>query len=213
MWKTRYKRKFKTNNPELIITAVRAFPNIQDTVEKAAIYYQTALNQQFPLRKEISSLLNIEHGCDFIPLYLSDTCPRLANLPFIDKGWFWCIGYQNKCQTFHNEYSRSITYPTHEKYMLLLNYYLSHKEETQMGEHHGEYLFTKAVNQFVYENTKGFTEFQNQKRSRVMNSDSLVCLSPNRDQSKTKESDYLPFIEKMYKRDMYEFMFNEYNNK
>ena len=39
MWKSRYKSIYKTDDPQLVITAVQSFPNIYDTLEKNIDYY------------------------------------------------------------------------------------------------------------------------------------------------------------------------------
>ena len=93
-WRNRYKI-YKTSDPRLVITAVCSFPNIYDTLEKCIEYYKIKRIQEDLIFREIYSDYEFQHGCDFIPIYFEDECPKLqklAKLKDLGKGWFWCIG-------------------------------------------------------------------------------------------------------------------------
>ena len=204
MWKSRYKNLFKTSNPNLIITGVKSFPNIIDTVEKAIVDYKVKEFQKDPLLLEIESLFWLENGRDFIPLYFEDDCPKLKNLkPFKEKGMFWCVGYINPAVTSRNAWGRSITLPTHDRFKDLLEY------AVKTNNNCWKYLFEQCITQYVYEKTKNWADVQKQRRFKFICNTGLHVMNASVNKYPTPDM-CMPFIENMYKRDIYEFIFNEY---
>lgn len=207
MWRTRYKNKFKTSNPRLIITAVQSFPNMTDTVEKAIIEYNVKALQKDPVLLEITSLFWMDHGCNFIPLYFQDDCPKLAKLPKLEaKSMFWCVGYQHEAYYRISEHASRITHPGHKKYRELLEYTLDKDVNSSVWQ----YLFKSAVDQYVNEQTKDWTPEQKSRRFKFICNTDLKFLRVSVDYQPDRGS-AMKFLDDMYTRDIYEFIFNEYS--
>ena len=215
MWRNRLDREFKTNNPNLIITAVLAFPNFNNTLEEILKYYHAKENQADYVRLHIESLYNFYSGRDFTPLYFEDTHPQLGRLPNIGKGWFWCIGYVPTIFEERNKYSRKVILPTHLQYKELLEYSINN-----LNGYCADYLFKNCVHNYVYEKTKYFNDEQKHRRFQIIENTDLIFLDGKKSfdgrtntSNKPSLNEYLEFIDGMYERDIYEFMFNEYYSK
>ena len=205
MWKTRYRNIYKTSNPNLIITAVQCFPNIVYTLDKAISYYKVKELQQDPTYLEIEALYNVhDSGRDFIPLYFEDDCPKLGRLKDLGKGWFWCIGYRSPHLEI-GEYSRKLNLPNQAVYRTLMQYSFQ-----KLQGLHSIYLFENCVRQYVCQHFENATEFQNKKLFKAMSNSKLRMLY-NVLERELKYEVCWEFVSEMYNRDIYEFIFNEFD--
>ena len=155
MWRTRGKI-YKTRNPNLIITQVCNFPNINDTLEKNIKHYNLEKIQKDDTYRDIIAHCELAYGgCDFIVYALQDTVPKLANLKPHGKGWFWCIGYvsptlQNAANAL-NKPSKRINQPNFNGLYEWLKYY---KDNHGDSYHYiyGQKLFLDALHLYIYDN-------------------------------------------------------------
>lgn len=157
-FKTYYKRWFKTRNSNIIIVAVRNFPNINDTLEKNVKYYDIKNLQEDHKYTEIISFINLMNGCSFTPIIMGDTEPRLEKLNKyfnLGKGYQWCIAYIPKqLREGANGiagYKRTIDIPNSNT---LINWaeYL-HNKNSQKFSYVCKELLQYAIRQWIYENS------------------------------------------------------------
>lgn len=203
MWKTRYKNTYKTSNPNLIITAVCAFPNIQDSLEKAIEYYGVKDLQKDQMLLEIKADYGYHNGRYFIPLYFSDDIPKLGKLKDLGKGFFWCIGYQSPNVIRNSEYSSTYSMPSHKQYKIWLEYWI-HTRYIGQYDSIANFLFEQCIKAYVYENSKEFDEELKHRRFDVIANHNL------RFKPTENSQDMLKFIDKMYITNWYEFVFKEF---
>lgn len=206
MWKQRYNKIFKTSKPNLVITSVCAFPNLQDTLEKAVEYYGVKQLQKDQTLLEIKADFHCNHGCDFIPLYFQDDIPKLAKLEKINprgKGFFWCIAYQSPNLIRHSEFSSTYNMPSHKQYKVWLEYWIN---KHYKGQHDSiaNFLFRQCVKAYVYEQSNNFSEELKDRRFDVIANCNL------RFKPTENAKDMLDFIDKMYITNWYEFVFKEF---
>jgi hypothetical protein len=204
-WRLRYKNIYKTSHPCYVIAAVSSFPNLYDTLEKNIEYYDVKNLQSNPMELQIQSLFYLlEGGRDFIPIYFSDDVPKLEKLDTsrLSKGMFWCIGYRNPVLMLSNSH-RELVLPTHREFKELLEYSLDH-----MNGRYCEFLFKYCIDQYVYKETENWTELQKSRRFKLICNTTLNFLNIKRE--KYDKNEVLEFIDNMYKRDIYEFIVNEY---
>lgn len=219
MWRERYVKEFKYSQPNMFITAVCAFPNMHDTVDKVKEYYQVEENQKDPIRMEICALGNINAGRNFIPLYFEDQEPKLLDFKIAEdfgykKGWFWCVAYRSPCYIQHysksgEETGASINYPKHKVWREYLEHSLSN-----LNGYCSEFLFTEAVMHWIYEQTAHWGQRDKSRRFQLIQNTSLECLSCNQFCFyKLEKERYIEFLDNMYERDIYEFIFHEFKTQ
>lgn len=203
MWKNRYKI-YRTLKPEFIITAVKSFPNIVDTVDKAISYYKVKELQSDETLLNIYSLYNLFDGRDFIPLYFEDDVPKLKKLKPISPGMFWCIGYMSPYLKLQdNKYTREMQIPSHIELKEFLVYAFSKK----LDDIYIRFLFDMCIHKYIYEQTTSYFT-QNQKHRLFQLIQNTKMYFPYND--KYNLNDCIDFIEAMYTRNIYEFIFNEF---
>lgn len=205
-WGGRYKI-YKTSNPNLIITAVCAFPNVYNTLEKVIDYYGVKALQKDPLLLDIHSEYEHASGRSFIPLYFADDCPKLARLQEltpVGKSFFWCIAYTNPhVETIRRDAAFMYRQPSHQWFKTRFLYWLEnfHFEGSNITTH----LFRSTVDTWMYEQTAHFSDKEKSRRFQLTANSYLVheCKEPK---------DYIDFVDQMYKTDIYRFMFEAYKN-
>lgn len=201
MWSRRY-RIYKTDNPQLIITAVQSYPNMINTLDKAVKFFKTNELQSDSKLLEIVSLHGLlRSGCNFTVLHLADTCPKLNNLKNVGDSWFWCIGYINPAYNVEyrslNSTISKINEPSHARYYELLEYSINN-----LDGKYCQFLFDRCIINYISEQTRHFTDEDNHIKYRLGTrvsydwSEDKIC----------KEG--LQFIDNMYLRNIYELMFN-----
>jgi hypothetical protein len=207
MYRFIHEKVYKTSDPELFIIAVKSWSRVI-TVADAIKEYNVIENQKHPARLKINHLLNLEGNSiqRFIPLYFENDVPKLKNLPKLDEGFIWCIAHKNPFITkWVDGHARQITPPPHKEYLRLLKYSLE-----ELNNYGAEHLFEKVVQSHVIKKTDFFDDLQKSQRFKMIFNTTLKVLYPRKYEDKIKPEQYLDFIEKMYDRNIYEFMFNEY---
>lgn len=214
MWRKRYNKEFKYPEKNMFITAIQTFPNMHTTVQHMKDYFKVEENQKDHIRREIDAMTSLDNGRNFIPVMFEDQEPKLLDFKEIEdfggeKGWFWCVAYRTPCVTIRNEHSSSIMYPSHKEFREYLEYSLSN-----LNGMDAEWLFEQCVKKWVYEQTSHFTDEAKSRRFYHIENTGLMSLSHQRHRfchdSRLPKERYLQFLDLMYQRDIYEFMFNEF---
>lgn len=208
MWKSRYNNSYKTSDPNLIITSVCSFPNLIDTIEKAVEYYNVKEFQKDKTLLDIISEFWFHNGNDFIPLYFADDIPKLNKLQElkpINKGFFWCICYQNP---YFNPVKHSYSSPSHKQYREWLEYWMDnyHKEHSSITSH----LFKQCVYTWIYENSKDFSESMKSRRFDMIANKRLEVQSGSYDTMLSTKEQMINYIEEMYNTNLFEFIFKAF---
>ena len=200
-----HKRKFKTSDQNLFIIAIKSWSKTLEEINKE---FATVENQNDPTRRRICHVANIHYSSyqAYVPLYFANDVPKLNNLPIPEEGFVWCIAEKNPFVTIDGDTIRRINPPPHKEYLRLLKYSLKHLNNFQ-----AKLLFQESVQSYVLKETSDFNDLQKSQRFNIIYNTHLNVLYPKRHEDELKPPQFLPFIEKMYKRDIYEFMFNEYH--
>lgn len=202
-WKSIYKNIYKTSNPNLFISAVCSFPNIIDTVEKAIVDYNVKALQKDNIHLKLEALYQLYNGRNYIPLYFEDDCPKLKRLPNLTKGMFWCILYKSEYYTKKNTFSSILSLPSFDELVELLTY-----SENNLKSIYNYFLFKHLVKQYIYENTKDFTDKEKHRRFCIIENSSLVNIDYD-----ISYNEMIDYITKMKSMNIYEFMFKAYSSK
>jgi len=201
-WKSIYKNVYKTSNPNLFISAVCSFPNIVDTVEKAIVDYEVKQLQKDPIHLKLQALYNIYNGRRYTPLYFEDDCSKLKNLPYINKGYFWCILYKSEYLTIKSQHSSQISRPSYEELLELLDY--SHNN---LKGKYNQFLFHHIINSYIYSKTEFFNEKEKSRRFQLIENSSLIGIN-----HKTTYEEMKEYIKNMNLMNIYEFIFKAFSN-
>jgi hypothetical protein len=209
MWKNRYKI-YKTSDPNLLITAVRAFPNIEDTIEKANKYYEIDAVAKDEKYREIYAYMNLLHwGRDFIPIAFADRIPKLQklqNLNPIDKSYFWCVGYVSPYlkggAASINKPARSIDLPSFDTMLDWFKYHV--KNYNSASSSINTNLFEDALRKYISENSP--EKLDPSRRFNLMYNNATI-ISFNRDM---KTEDMINHLENLKNRDFYEILVNDF---
>lgn len=204
MYRTRYYRIFKTKDPSLVICGVyAALPKIHTTLNSVKQYYEVEQLQKDSIYLELMTEYHTYNGCDFIPLYFEDQCEKLKRLPKIEDNLngklYWCICKKSKNYIKNGEYTSKYNMPNSIWFRNMLEYFVNNYEY----EHKSitGYLVNNLIKQYIYENTKHFSDKQKQRRFQLIENSYL------NKEFKCKE-DYLNLYNEIYKKDIYELMFN-----
>lgn len=181
----------------MIITAVCNFPNINDTLEKNVEYYLLDLIRKDNEFLRLYSFYNLRNGCEFIPVELADSCPKLNKLQELNpigKGWFWCIGYVSEFKDQSVPFYQLFSWLKH----YLDNYHSNGSSITA-------FLFEQCIISYIYEH---IPEGVNVRRlfDVVMNKKHIW--TGKYDMSK---EDYIKVIEDMPLMNWYELIFKYFN--
>ncbi len=188
-WNSQYKNKYKCKDPNLIITAVQAFPNMVNTVEKCNEFYKIDLVSKDLFYREIYAYLQYRHaGRDFIPIAFEDKVPKLKKLKNIGNSYFWCIAYKSD--------NRYIDYSTAIKY---LKHYSSYHND--ISNVFNQNLVADALRAYVRENGK---DLNYDRKFNLIYNNNITIIKDN-----TVE-DWIKHLEDLPNRNIYEIIFNEF---
>lgn len=203
MYKSRNKHIFKTHNPNLVIGAVRAFPNFDNTIERMVETFNVVALRNDPMLLEITALYQrFEHGQEFVPIHFADTCPKLEKFQkyITTESMFACVAYRYK--GYPLDYERGpVILPTYDEYKKYLIYLCESTDDIMW-----KWFFEQCVRKYIYDNTAWFSESLMTRRFKVMENTTMPILY-----SKIFDKEYaLSFIEDMYTRNIYELIFTEF---
>lgn len=205
MYKLRSKHIFKTRNPNLVISAIQFFPNINNTVEKMVAVNNTVALRNDPMLLHITAIYTqFNHGEEFVPIHFIDTCPKLEKFQkyITTKSMFACIGYRYTGYPLSHEKSPIIV-PTYLEYKKYLSYLCDSSDELMW-----KWFFVECVKQYIYEKTKHLSEELRHRRFYVIENKKMPIIWSNNFSKK----DSLDFIDNMHNRNIYELMFTEFSN-
>ena len=210
MWHLRG-RIFTTKDPNLIITAVQYFPNINTDYK----IYQENNNvkqiQEDLIYRELMAYYYLVHGGrDFIPLYFEDKCPKLAILQNkypLQKSMFWCIGYvsnslQNTSKALLRP-SKSINTPDLNTLLAWLKYYCKNYSDN-IGSGINRALAEDYLRKYVIDNSKDIVDYS-RRFSLIYNCSTIFTI--NRDYT---VNDWINHLENLPNRSIYEIMINDF---
>lgn len=191
MYNLRYKNIYRTNNPNLVISAVQYFPKMNNSVEKISQFIGTEkYANNLKLAEIVATYENYYGGHDFVPIHFANTCPKLEKLQKYIKteNMFVCIGYI------------SLVYPSHIKFKEYVEYYPFDIDSTIW-----KWLFKQCILSYIHEQTSNWDIETKEHLFNLVGNSYIKFLS---DKSLTKEK-AMQFINNMYDRNIYEFIINE----
>lgn len=210
MWKSRYKL-YMCEDPNLVITAVCSFPNIDDTIEKCNDVYGIEKLINDPIYRDMTAYLNcVSGGNDFTPIAFSDRVPkleRLQELTPVGKSYFWCIGYVTPYLKGGNRSllkpSRTLHQPTYETFLNWLEHRINNYNDSQSCSYNCR-LFENALRAYIGENTG---DIVNSSRRFNLIYNNHIPLLNNRGLT-TK--DWVEHLKNLPNRNIYEIMVNDF---
>ena len=213
MWKSRYIRRYKTSDPNLIITAVCAFPNIQNTLEKAKEYYEIDKTSKDEKYRDILAYYHLVHGGnEFIPIALSDTVPKLEKLQKltpIDKSYFWCIAYVSPClegaADSVGKQSNSIKSPSYDVLLDWLKHFVTNYDSSEYSSVSRK-LFNDALRKYINDYAPSKLHYH-RKFDMIYNNSTFIEFTENRNLT---PNDWVAHLENLLNRDIYEIITNDF---
>ena len=214
MWKTRYNNIYKCKDPNLVITSVCAFPNVEDTIDKCNSYYKIdSLNNDLVYRELIAYIELTRGGRDFIPIAFSDKVPKLNKLQElkpVGKSYFWCIGYVSKylkggSKSINAPY-RSIDEPTFETLFTWFKHHVkNYNDSDSITTNHD--LHKKCLIKYIYDYIDNNNVNVNRSRVFQLIQNSRINIQDDR---KTTTYHWIDHIENLKNRDIYEIIVNDF---
>jgi hypothetical protein len=198
-------------DPNLVITAVCAFPNIEDTIEKCNKYYEIEELNNDPIYKEMTTYLNyLSMGRDFTPIAFADRIPKLEKLQKlqpVDKSYFWCVGYVTPYLVGNNRAllkpSRSLNQPTYETFLMWLEHRVKNYDDSTSSTYNCS-LFENALRDYIREKSDGIVN-DNRRFNLIYNNRTVI--SNKRDMT---INDWIDHLKNLPNRDIYEIMVNDF---
>ena len=133
---------YRTNDPNLIISAVQYFPKMNNSVEKISQFIGTEkFAKDLKLTEIVATYENYYGGHDFVPIHFANTCPKLEKLQkyIKTKNMFVCIGYI------------SLVYPSHVKFKEYVEYY-----PFDIDSNIWKWLFKQCILSYIHEQTSNW---------------------------------------------------------
>jgi len=210
MWK-QHSKIYPTSNPNLIITAICGFPNLEDTLEIVnEVYKIDDLNTDKKFREIYSYYYLLHGGRHFIPIAFSDRIPKLEKLQALKpmgKGWFWCIGYVSTCleggANSLNAFSRKLNTPLFNECLEYLEYHTKHYESSTTNSINS-CLAKDCLRKYVYENAP--EKLDAGRRFQLLYNNSTI-FDLNHDWTM---KDWLDHLHNLKNRDIYEILVNDF---